>query len=86
MDSSEEAATIAGVAGVLVREDEVGSIWEVSVSPEWLAQVLALCSQGRSLDVVTAGGTYRALARRWWVLSAGSKLLVRVALERSVSA
>lgn len=79
-------ATIAGMAGAFVADDESGSIWEVRVGPARLAQVLALCVQGRSLEVITPGGSYRALARRWWVRSGQDQLLVRIALEKSASA
>ncbi len=86
MDPASGRATIAGAAGTFVAEEQGGAVWEVRVSPERLAQILAVCSEGRSLEVSTAGGSYRALARRWWVLSAGSEFLVRIALEKSASA
>src|SRR5690554_5700009 len=85
MDSTSGHATIAGAVGAFVTDDEAGAIWEVRVGPERLAQILAVCGAGRSVQVATAGGSYTAMARRWWVLPAGNQLLVRVALEKSAS-
>lgn len=86
MDPASGRATIAGIVGTFVAEGQAGEVWEVRVSPERLAQLLAQCSAGRALEVSTAGGSYRALARRWWVLSAGAELLVRITLEKSAAA
>ena len=79
-------ATIAGAAGAFITDDDEGAIWEVRVSPERLARILALCGEGRTLEVSTPGGSYRARARRWGVQPVGAELLVRIALEKSASA
>ena len=86
MEPTSEQATIAGAAGAFVGQDAAGAIWEVRVSPQRLAQILAECCEGRSLQVTTHTGAYRALARRLWVLPAGNEMLVRIALHKGATA
>ena len=86
MEQSTGNATIAGAAGAFVNDDKAGAIWEVRVSPERLTQILAVCGEGRSLEVNTPAGSYRAMARRLWILPVGNELLVRIALEKSAAA
>lgn len=56
------------------------------MSPERLAQFLALCGAGQALKVSTPHGEHLVYARRWSVTPVGAELLVRVTLERSGSA
>lgn len=86
MGPTSDNATIAGAVGAFISDDAGDAIWEVRVSPERLARILALCGEGRTLEVSTPGGSYRAVARRWWVQPVGAELLVRIALEESASA
>lgn len=44
------------------------------------------CSTEASLEVLSEAGAFRAMARRWWVLPMGDELLVRIELERTLSA
>lgn len=86
MDLLRREATIEGTTGTFVDEDERGALWEVRVSPERLGDIVRACGSGRTLEVTTEAGVYRALARRWWVLPDGDGLLVRIALEKRAAA
>jgi hypothetical protein len=86
MQSPPEQATIAGTPGALLLEDDHMALWEVRVTPQRLADILAACSGGRTLAVGTAAGAYQALVRRLWVLPAGQQLLVRISLELRAAA
>lgn len=86
MQSPSEQATVDGTPGALLLEDDRMALWEVRVSPQRLAGILAACSSGRTLAVDTAAGAYQALARRLWVLPAGQQLLVRISLELRAAA
>lgn len=86
MDPFPQEAVVAGSAGVFVGQYGAGALWEVRVSPARLAQILAQCGQGRALQVTAAGSSYKALARRWWVLPDGDELVVRIALEKCAAA
>jgi len=86
MELPRREAVIAGASGAFVAEDETGAVWEVRIAPERLAGLLAACAGGRPLEVTVAAGSYRALARRWWVLPVEGELLVRIALEKRAAA
>ncbi|MFA5595907.1 MAG: hypothetical protein WDA15_11540, partial [Trueperaceae bacterium] len=62
MGPTSDNATIAGAVGAFISDDAGDAIWEVRVSPERLARILALCGEGRTLEVSTPGGSYRAVA------------------------
>ncbi len=86
MDDVPPKAVIEGHTGVLVGAEGDALVWQVEVPASELMAFLGACVGGRTLDVRTDGGVYRALARRWWVTPRGERLEVRVALEERVSA
>lgn len=79
-------ATVAGKHGVFVVDDDHGLVWEVSVPVTELVDLIAACSTEHSLEVASDVGVFHAMARRWWVLPLGDEMLVRIELERSMTA
>ncbi len=86
MSASPNEATVGGKRGVLVNDEESGLVWEAAVMIHELVELIEARSAGSLLEVKCASGTYKAMARRWWVLPLGEELLVRIALERTVAA
>ncbi len=71
---------------MLVADERLGLVWEAAVAVGEFKELIEHCGLGNLLEVSGASGSYRALARRWWVLPQGDEMLVRIALERVVAA
>ncbi|HRN17888.1 MAG: hypothetical protein WC972_08690 [Trueperaceae bacterium] len=86
MDAIPEEATVGGRQGVFVVDEERGLMWETAVQVTELLGLIELCGTGHALEVRSNAGVFHAMARRWWVLPMGDEMLVRIELERTLSA
>jgi hypothetical protein len=86
MDAIRGEATVAGRRGMLVADEQVGLVWEAAVAVGEFKELVEHCGLGNLLEVSDSSGSYRAMARRWWVLPLGDEMLVRIALERVMAA
>ncbi len=79
-------ATLAGRRGVFVVDDEHGLLWETAVLVTELIDLISACGTEHALEVRSDAGVFHAMARRWWVAPMGDEMLVRIALERTITA
>ncbi|HET9026047.1 MAG TPA: hypothetical protein VFN07_00770 [Trueperaceae bacterium] len=86
MNAIPTEATVAGKHGVFVVDERHGLVWEVSVPVTELIDLIEACGTEHSLEVASDVGVFYAMARRWWVLPLGDEMLVRIELERSMTA